>query len=383
MPWGAVAGAVIGVAGNAITASNSDQQAAGQAANNNAPWQQAQPYVLNGYSDAENFLNNATAMGTNGAYNGERVAGLNPYQTAGADAAGQYAAGTGANTVNQLYGSGTNLMGQGANYGNNATNLMGMATNQQGAYNMGSQYANSSETQNMINAADLSASQNLNESTLPSLLMQGEGQGGNDNTRTGIAMGLATSQTQQDMLANAANIQGQMFNEGAGQYQQGVANGINANSQVGQAYNTGATALMNSQQAAGNNFNLAEGAGGVYQTQQQNQDNAAQQQFQQEQDNDMGLLQQYQGIINGSYGGADPSGVGQSVAGSALQGAAGGAAQGYGLSNMFGGSSYNGEAGTNQYGFSTGLGSSDYGMSTGSYGNYNYTNPSYGASLGY
>jgi hypothetical protein len=322
-------------------------------------------------------------MGTNSAYNGERVAGLNPYQTTGANQAGDYATGMGQQAVNTLNNSGISLMNQGANYGNNATNLMNMATNPNGALNMGGQYANSSVTQNMIDAANLSASRDLNETTLPSLLLQGEGQGGNDNTRTGIAMGLAQSQAQQNMLANAANIQGQMFNNGSNQYNTGIQNGINANAQVGQSFSNGGTALMNGQQAAGNNFSLAEQAGGVYQGQQQAQDTAAQQYFHDQQDNDLGLLQQYQGIINGSYGGADPSGVGQSMGAAGLQGALTGAAAGYGLSQTLGGSTYSGAAGTNQYGFSTGLGTPDYGMTTGSSGGYTYTNPTYGASLGY
>jgi hypothetical protein len=380
--WASGIGAAVGAVGGIVNGMNSNAQAAGQAANNNAPWQTAQPYIEQGYTDAQNGLNTALGMGTNATYTGERVAGLNPYQTAGADQAGNFAAGQGASTVGTLGTMGTNAMTQGANYGNNATNLMDMATNPQGAYGMGSQYANSSETQNMINAADLSASQNLNESTLPSLLSQGEGQGGNDNTRTGVAMGVATANAQQDMLANAANIQGQMFNEGSGQYNEGIQNGINANGQVGQSFNNGGTALMNGENAAGTNLGLAENAGGVFQNQQQNLDNAAQTQFTQEQQNPLQLTQMYQGIINGSYGGADPSGVGQSTVGDTIQGMSTGGMTGAGLYNTMYPSS-TGSMGTNQYGFSTGMGSPDYGMSTGSSGGYNYTNPSYGAGLGY
>ncbi len=280
-------------------------------------------------------------------------------------------------------------MQQGANYGNNATSLMQQATNPnayQSFVNAGNNLANSSTTQGMVDAANLDVSRDLNETQMPSLISSAEGQGGNDNTRTGIAQGLLESQAQQNMLANASNIRGQMFNEGLStaqnQYNTGVSNGINANSQVGQSFSNGGTALMNSQQAAGNNMALSQQAGGVFQNQQQNVDNAAQTQFSQQQNNDLGLLQQYQGIINGSYGGADPSGVGQSVGAAGLQGALGGAATGYGLTQVLGGGGNSGTPGTNQYGFSTGL-PTDYGMSTGTSGGYTYTNPSYGASLGY
>lgn len=386
--WISAGAAAVGAIGSLAASSNSNSAAAGQAANNNAPWQQAQPYVTQGYTDDQNYLNSATAMGTNGAYSGERVAGLNGYQTAGANQAGQYASGQGLNTQNGLYNGGMSAMQQGANYGNNATSLMQQATNpnaEQGFINAGNQLANSSTTQGMIDSANLATSRDLNETQLPSLLTSAEGQGGNDNTRTGIAQGLLESQAQQNMLANASNIQGQMFNEGMSsaqnQYNTGIQNGINANGQVGQSFNNGGTALMNGQQAAGNNMNLSQQAGGVFQNQQQQQDNGAMQDFSDQQNNNLNLLQKYQGIINGSYGGADPSGVGTSNVASGLQGAMTGAAAGYGLYNTLGGS-FNGTSGTNQYGFTTGMPSS-YGMSTGSSGDYNYTNPSYGASLGY
>ena len=337
-----IGAAAVGAVGSGLTAANSDAQAQSAAANSNSPWSKAQPYLEYGYGQAQTALNNAMGMGV---YSGERVASLNPYQTQGADSTAAYANGYGVNSANQLYSAGSSMLNQGANYGSNATSLLQQSINPYGSLDMGNQYANSSVTQNMINAADYSASQNLNETTLPSLLTQAEGQGGNDNTRTGVAMGVATSQAQQNMLANASNIQGQMFNEGANQYNTGIANGISANNQVGTAFNLGNSGLLNGQEASGNNFNQLEAAGGVYQNQQQNVDNAAQEQFQQQQNTDLGLLQQYQGIINGSYGGAPVSSVGPSTLGGVLQGLAGGALSGYGASKMLGGYTNSGASG--------------------------------------
>jgi hypothetical protein len=365
----------------ASTAASAQQSAA---ANSNSPWSQAQPYLESGYGQAQTALNNSLNMGTDATYTGERVAALNPYQTQGANSTAAYANGNGVNTANQLYGVGSQLTAQGAQFGGNAQSMVNQAgvnsnQNLQSFENAGNNLAQSSTTQNMINAADLSASQNLNETTLPSLLMQGEGQGGNDNTRTGVAMGVATGQAQANMLANASNIQGQMFNTGMSaaqnQYNTQQTQELNANNQVGQAGQMGAQDLLNGQEANGNNFDQLEASGGVFQGQQQNLDNAAMTQFSQEQQNPLNLIGQYQGIINGSYGGQPVSSVGPSVAAGTLQGLAGGALQGYGASTMLGG--YNsGGAGTNQYGFSSGVTNPSATSAAG----YAYTDPSYGLS---
>lgn len=378
-----IGAAAIGTVGGAINGANSNAQAASAAANANAPWSQAQPYLESGYGQAQTALNNAMGMGTNSAYNGERVAGLNPYQTQGANSTAAYASGNGVNSANQMYTTGTGLTQAGAAYGTNAQSMVNQAQNpnmMQSFENAGNQLAQSSTTQNMINAADLSASQNLNETTLPSLLEQGIGQGGNDNTRTGVAMGVATGQAQQNMLANASQIQGQMFNTGMNdaqtQYNTQQSQELNANQQLGSAYQLGNQGLLNGQEANGNNFNQMESAGGVFQTQQQNEDNAAMTQFQQEQQNPLNLIGQYQGIINGQYGGQAVSGVGQSTVGDSLQGLTGGALAGAGAAQTLGGYSAGAPAGSNQYGFTTGTTNPSATSAAG----YSYTNPSYGLS---
>jgi hypothetical protein len=379
-----IGAAAIGAVGSNMAASTAASAQQSAAANSNSPWSQAQPYLESGYGQAQTALNNSLNMGTDATYTGERVAALNPYQTQGANSTAAYANGNGVNTANQLYGVGSQLTAQGAQFGGNAQSMVNQAgvnsnQNLQSFENAGNNLAQSSTTQNMINAADLSASQNLNETTLPSLLMQGEGQGGNDNTRTGVAMGVATGQAQANMLANASNIQGQMFNTGMSaaqnQYNTQQTQELNANNQVGQAGQMGAQDLLNGQEANGNNFDQLEASGGVFQGQQQNLDNAAMTQFSQEQQNPLNLIGQYQGIINGSYGGQPVSSVGPSVAAGTLQGLAGGALQGYGASTMLGG--YNsGGAGTNQYGFSSGVTNPSATSAAG----YAYTDPSYGLS---
>lgn len=392
MPWGvaaAVGGAVVsGVASNMAASKQADGQvAAAEAAN--SPWSAARPYISGEFQPAQDALNTALGMGTSSAYNGERTAALNPYQTQGADSSASFANGNGVNTANQLYGTGMGMTGAGANYGANAQGLLTQAQGDptQGFINYGNQLANSSTTQSMIDQANLDTSRNLNETQLPSLAVTAAGTGNTDSTRTGVTQAIIQRNASEQMANTAANIRNQMFNTGLNtaqtQYNANQSQALNANQQVGNAFQLGNTALLNGQQANGNNFDQLNAAGGLYQTQQQNVDNAAMQQFNEQQQNPMNLIGQYMNVINGKWGGQAVNPVGPSTAAASIQGALGGAAMGYGAYQKLGG--YNNNSTPSGYSMSSLNGSgysvpassaSDYYASSGGGGN------SYGFSMG-
>ncbi|HEP6278460.1 TPA: hypothetical protein VDA67_001896 [Burkholderia vietnamiensis] len=354
------AGAVAGAAGSVISSQNQADAAASAAANANAPWSAAQPYISGEFKNAQDALHAAQGMGT---YSGERVAGLNPYQTQGANQTAAWANGNGQNTANQFFNTGMGMTGAGSAYGTNAQNLL---TSAQGANPMqsfidaGSQLANSSTTQGMIDAANLSVSRDLNESALPTLAVNAAGAGNTDSTRTGVAQAILQSHAQQNMLANAQQIQGQMFNTGMSaaqnQFNANQQHALDANQQLGSAFQMGSSALLNGQQANGNNFDQLNAAGGLFQNQQQSQDQAAYQKFQEDQTTPLNLIGQYMNVINGKWGGPAVSSVGPSVAGGAIQGALGGGMMGAGLAGKLGGygsSSYSPSAVSSGVGYST------------------------------
>lgn len=332
--------------GSSISSSNQADAAKSAAEAANSPWSAAQPYISGEFKNAQDALHAAQGMGT---YSGERVAGLNPYQTQGANQTAAWANGNGQNTANQFFNTGMGMTGAGSAYGANAQGLLNTAQGanpMQGFIDAGSQLANSSTTQGMIDAANLSVSRDLNESQLPTLAVNAAGAGNTDSTRTGVAQAIMQSHAQQNMLANAQQIQGQMFNTGMAaaqnQYNANQQHALDANQQVGSAFQMGNQALLNGQQANGNNFDQLNAAGGMFQNQQQNQDQAAYQKFQEDQTTPLNLIGQYMNVINGKWGGPAVSSVGPSVIGGALQGAIGGGMMGAGAFGKLGGYSDSG-----------------------------------------
>jgi hypothetical protein len=279
---------------------------------------------------------------TQGAYTGQRAANLDPYQTQGANSTAAYAQGNGINTANQFYNSGTSMMGSGQGFGNNAQTLFNQAQGDptQGFLNTANSYANNPYTSQMIDAANTDVQRELNQQQLPTLALNAAQSGNTDSTRTGVQSAIMQSQAQQNMLNNASTIRGNMFNTGLNmaqsQYNTQQQQALNANTQMGNAYTLGGGALINGQQANANNFDQMQGAGGVFQNQNQQQLTAQQQQWQDQLNTPLNILGQYQNVIGGKWGGQAVSSVGPSTTAAALQGTLGGAALGSGLGQKLG-----------------------------------------------
>ncbi|AFT85068.1 hypothetical protein BUPH_05280 [Paraburkholderia phenoliruptrix BR3459a] len=355
---------MVGAAGSAYSASQQADAAQSAADNANSPWSAARPFIAGEFQPATDALNNALKMGTNSTYDGERVAALNPYQTQGADSTAAYANGNGVNTANQFYNTGMGMTGAGSSFGTNAQGLLRNAQTDPtaGFLSTASQYANNPYVDQMIDAANTDVARQLNQQALPTLALNAAGSGNTNSTRTGVQSAILQSQAQQNMLNNASTIRGQMFNTGLNmaqtQHNTDATNALNANNQVGQAYSLGSTALLNGQQANGNNFDQLNAAGGLYQNQQQSLDNAAMNQFNEQQSTPLNLYGQYMNVINGKWGGQAVSSVGPSTAAAAAQGAVGGGMLGYGAYQRLGGYNNNSNGGSAAYGNSALFGAS-------------------------
>ncbi|BCZ78508.1 hypothetical protein PTKU64_21830 [Paraburkholderia terrae] len=350
----AIGGAVVGgVASNMAAGTQADgQKAAAEAAN--SPWSKAQPYISGEFQPAQDALNNALGMGV---YSGSRVASLNPYQTQGADSAAAYANGNGLNTANLFYNTGTGMTNAGAGYGTNAQSLFQQAQQDptQGFLSTASQYANNPYVDGLIDSANRDVSRDLNETQLPSLAVGAAGNGNTDSTRTGVASAILQRGAADRMADTASNIRSQFFNQGLQtaqtQYNANADRALNANQQVGNAFQLGGAALLNGQQANGNNFDQLQAAGGVFQNQDQANINADMQKFNEQQQTPLNLIGQYMNVINGSWGGQAVNPVGPNSTAASIQGALGGAAMGAGMAGKLGGYSNTG-GGSTGYNFS-------------------------------
>ena len=107
----------------------------------------------------------------NPAYAGQRVAGLNPFQTSGADFTGNFGQNFGQGFAQNLTGSGNSMMNAGAGYGQNANSIYsqysGIDPTQQILANA-NQYANSPYATGMIDAANRDAVEIGNRGISPS-----------------------------------------------------------------------------------------------------------------------------------------------------------------------------------------------------------------------
>jgi hypothetical protein len=304
MPWGVVAGAVVGaVASNQAAKSNAKAQK--QAAEiGKAPWAEQQPYVLNGYAGAEAALNKANAMGE---YKGDYAAQVNPFQTQGYNLAGDFAGNQGIQGANTVFGAGNANIGAATAFGGNAQAMFskaGQDPTKQIMANAG-QYAQSPYLDGQIDAASRDINRNLRENQLTGLDLAATGGGNMNSSRTGVAQGIMERGAADRVGDISAQMRGEAYNHGLSmsqsQYNQGMQQMSGANGQLLQAGQFGADQI-------GNGINLGYGAGDAMsragagmQGLQQNQIDAARQQWMDRQNSALDLQGKYMGIINGNF----------------------------------------------------------------------------------
>lgn len=338
-----LAAAAVGAAGSVMAAKAGAKGQQANAENANAPWKEAVPYVTDAYKQGQGFLNTATAMGTNGAYDGPRVAGLNGYQTSGADSAGDWAGNQGQNVTGALYDNGMQLSGTGAGYGKNAQSMFDMASGDhtQQFLDTASQYANNPYVDGIIDANSRDVVRNLNENQLPSLNNAAAGTGNTNSSRTGIAEGIIQRGASDRLADISSGIRSQFFSQGLNaaqdQYNKQFSQASGANEQLSDAYKTGASSLTNAQGANGTNFDQSQAAGGLYQRQDQAGLDASKQQFSEQQNNQLDLLNKYMTMIKqGQGGGSAVNTTPQSPVASGIQGALGAGLAAYGMKDKLG-----------------------------------------------
>lgn len=304
------------------------------------PWAAQSPFLTYGFDQAKSAYDLANSRGT---YQGDRVAGLNPFQTQGYNLAGNFGTGQGYDMGLNQAQTGNDLLGSATSYANNANNLFNQYQNgdaNQYALNTANQFANSPFMNGQIDAATRDVSRALNEQALPAALRSQVAGGNVNSTRAGVQDAILQRGAADRIGDISSQMRGNAFNQGLtsglNQYNQNLSNLLSTNNQLYNSGTLGSSLLNNGISNVYTNANNATAAGAGFQNQNQNQLNADQQAFNEQKNGQLDLLQKYMGLVNGNYGSQSTStsttpGVGF------LQGALGGAMGGIGLANSFGG----------------------------------------------
>lgn len=321
--------------------SGSQSKGGGTTTQTSQPWATQQPYLQYGFEQGQNAAGNALA---NPVYQGQRVAGLTDAQTQAMGYANDY--------VNQGFGNaynaqrvGSDLMGTGAQFGNNAANLFNQYSGDPTQQILGNanQYANNPYVNGIIDASSRDVTRNLYENQLPTLAKAAAGSGNTNSTRAGVENAVAMRGAG-DRLADMSNtIRGQFFGKGLDmsqtQYNQNLTNSLNANNQLSNAYTQGLGGMTTGMTLANNAYGLGMNAGNVEQAQNQRGIDAEMAKFAEQRGVPLDILKQYMGIVGGNYGGTQATTTPKTGGGimGGIQGALGGALGGLGVAGNFGG----------------------------------------------
>ena len=330
----------------------SQSSGGGTTTSTSQPWEAQQPFLQYGFEQAKQATQNALA---NPVFGGQRVAGLTPEQQALIQQGTQFGTGQFGQAQNlQQYGMGA--LGATAGFGQNAADIYGQYAGvdpTQQIINQAGQYANNPYTQGIIDSASRDVTRNLYENQLPSLAMGATGTGNINSTRAGAQQAIAERGAAERLADISSNIRGQFFQSGLGQaqnqYNQNLQNQLNANQGVQSAFGAGVSGLGAGQQLGAGGFNLGQTAAGMQQGQQQNEINAAMQQFAEQRDIPLDVITRYMQAIQGNYGNSQTETAPETGGGfmGALQGAAGGALGGFGIgSKLSSGGAFGGSSGT-------------------------------------
>lgn len=264
-------------------------------------------------SPTQQYVNTAGTQFTqdvmaNPAYTGQRVANLNPFQTGSANTLGQFSADN-SGVANTFTGAGMGNLSAGQNFGNNAQNIFSQYSGvdpTQSIINNAGLYANNPYMNGMIDAANRDVARSLTEQQLPGIDRAASGTGNLNSTRAGVESAIAQRGAMDRMADTASQLRGQFFGKGLdmsqNQFNQNLVNSLAANNQLLNAGQLGSSLLGQGQQYAGNNFNLGQAAGGVFQNQNQNELNANKAVFDESLANRLAALQGLSGIAANTQG---------------------------------------------------------------------------------
>lgn len=229
-----VAAAIVGsaVVGAASSRSASKRAAAAQDKATEASLEAfrfSQPYIERSYDNAEDYLGNVQNAG---AYGGQTLAAMNPYEAIG----NNYIGNMGMAGAGQAFG----VTNQGANFAKNYADLYGMS--QQDRLADAQNYA-INNSQPLVNAAMRDDYRTLTEQTMPGINMAASASGNINSSRAGVADALAQRAFNDRKADMTASIQDRLMDRRIGQQEQQFQDAMDANYGLRGAYGDGINAM--------------------------------------------------------------------------------------------------------------------------------------------
>lgn len=311
------------------------------------PWSVQKPYLETGFSEAQNALENALAMGP---YEGDLYAQMNDTQRQGLTMGTDWASNGGASLQDLYFGNALGMSNTGA---------QGMSSVAQGLQNWSPTggvgqnienalaYANNPAIDGAIDAASRDVTRNLTESVLPGINRAAVSSGNVNSSRAGVAEGIALRGAQDRIGDIASGMRFNAFDNGLRMSEAArIADNqqfLNAQNSAGGLYNNiyqgGMGAGQAAQGQAMSNANSFVTAGNAYQQDAQNILNEQFQKYDMQQNQPFDALQRYWNIVGSNNWGQNSNSTSTTTGksgggiGGAIQGAIGGFSTGWGLAN--------------------------------------------------
>lgn len=251
----------------------------------------------------------------NPAYSGQRVAGLNNFQTGAANTLGGFSNQFTPMAQNAAAGLGMANIGAGANFGSNAQGIFNQFSGDptQQIISAAGQYANNPYVNGLIDASSRDVVRNLFENELTGAGLRATGTGNTNSTRAGVESAILQRGAADRLADMSSDIRSKFFGQGLGmaqnQYNQNLSNMLQANQGLMQAGQFGLDAFGGAQNLATTGFGQGQAAGGVFQGQNQAELDAARSQFDEGLANRLAVLQNLQGNTQSGQGFRSVAGV--------------------------------------------------------------------------
>lgn len=257
---------------------------------------------------ASGSINLYNQVQQNPAYAGQRVAGLNPYQTNAANTLGSFSGGFTPQATNAASQLGFSNIGAGMGFGSNAMDIYGRSSMDPTGLMLAqaNQYANNPFVNGVIDAAGRDITRNLFERELPGINRAATGAGGLNSTRAGVEAAIAQRGAADRYADMSSNIRSQFFGKGLdmaqNQWNQNLQNMLAANAGLNQAGQFGLQGLTGAQNIANLGFAQGTEAGGLFQNQSQNELNAQKAAYDEALANQLATLSALQGTAAAGTG---------------------------------------------------------------------------------
>lgn len=221
----AITAAVVGGASSLYGAKKQGDAAEAASRNQMAGFNLSKPYVEAMYKGSQDQLQRVQDIGS---YQGQTLAGFNPYSQQGYDYLG--------NTAQQSMGQPGNMMRTAGGFADNASSLYNQAANGQTLANATAYATNPANYGSLLDAAMRDDTRRLQEQTLPGINQSAMATNNANSSRAAVADAIALRGYDDRRADVGANIQQQLMDRSIQQQNQDYSNAVTANNNLASIY---------------------------------------------------------------------------------------------------------------------------------------------------